>query len=269
MGATQLAVTLALSSSVLSRDVPAGSARVPAWTARPFDANGSVNSTMAYNLPVVQNIGAVKIYNATRETGVYSHGPMISFHGGYFLASWKNAVLSEDTPGQRVLWSYASADDPLAYSTPEVLFPNVSNGEPCLPSSKQPYPPDPQYLSPACAHLFAEPTAILNGRVYLAASLRQFCLWPLDPLNDGGKYLLLRQVTLTSPPTLGPIFWARDPGAGFATTNKRLGIRTLSQMTEETRVDILALLAGTRPCPENATKCEFCEGRSPSNPLTL
>eukprot|EP01044_Picomonas_judraskeda_P015664 COSAG03_NODE_2663_length_2547_cov_1.670343_3_plen_47_part_01 len=47
MGATQLAVTLALSSSVLSRDVPAGSARVPAWTARPFDANGSVNSTMA------------------------------------------------------------------------------------------------------------------------------------------------------------------------------------------------------------------------------
>eukprot|EP01043_Picozoa_sp_COSAG02_P041669 COSAG02_NODE_3474_length_6681_cov_29.310696_6_plen_465_part_00 len=234
-------------------------AGVPAWTATAFNSTGPVNSTVAYNLPVVPNTGAVKIYNATRETGVYSHGPMISFYGGYFLASWKNGMLSEDTPGQRVLWSYASEADPLSYSTPEVLLPNVSNGEPCLPNSKMPYPPNPHYLSPSCAHLFAEPTAILNGRAYLAASLRQFCLWPLDPLNEGGKYLLLRQVIPTSPPTLGPAFWAKDPGAGFSETNKRLGIRTLAQMPQETRTDISALLLGARPCPKNATKCEFCE----------
>ena len=64
----------------------------------------------------------------------------------------------------------------------------------------------------------------------------------------------------TSPPTLGPIFWAKDPGVAFSDTNKRLGIHTLSQMPEETRADISGLLSGARPCPENATKCEFCEG---------
>ena len=254
MTATKLALISRL-QLMASSSLSMAAAGVPAWTATAFNSTGPVNSTVAYNLPVAQNTGAVKIYNATRETGVYSHGPMISFYGGYFLASWKNGVLSEDTPGQRVLWSYASEADSLSYSTPEVLFPNVSDGGVCLPNSKVPYPRSPHYLSPSCAHLFAEPTAILNGRAYLAASLRQFCLWPLDPLNEGGKYLLLRQVIPTSPPTLGPIFWAKDPGTGFSETNQRLGIRTLSQMPEETRSDISALLLGARPCPENASKC--------------
>ena len=185
--------------------------------------------------------------------------PMIAYSGGYFLASWKNGVLSEDTPGQRVLWAYATESEPLAYSAPAVLFPNVSSGAPCPPSSHVPYPPSPHYLSPACAHLFAEPTVVLHGRVYFAASLRQFCLWPLDPLNQGGRFLLLRRVLLGATPQLGPIFWAKDPGDAWAATNRRLGIRTLSEMDSSTRGDVVALLAGERPCaPNAAAKCEYC-----------
>ena len=108
---------------------------------------------MAYDLPVAQHSSAVRIYNATREWGVYSHGAMLSFYGGIFgkfagaicffgcdpcesdagenllrewtfsdkllvltVATWKNGVLSEDKPGQRVLWSYATAEAPLNYS---------------------------------------------------------------------------------------------------------------------------------------------------------
>ena len=57
-------------------------------------------------MPVVQNTTAVKIYNGTLDWahgfGAYSHGAMITFHAGFFVASWKNAELSEDAPGQRV-----------------------------------------------------------------------------------------------------------------------------------------------------------------------
>ena len=116
MAATNFAVQLALFSHLqlmASGGLSMVSAGVPAWTATAFNSTGPVNSTVAYNLPVAPNTGVVKIYNATHETGVYSHGPMISFYGGYFLTSWKNGVLSEDTPGQRVLWSYASEADPL------------------------------------------------------------------------------------------------------------------------------------------------------------
>jgi hypothetical protein len=178
-------------------------------------------------------------------------------------------VLSEDQPGQRILWSYARASRPLLYSSPQVAFPNISSGEPCpQPHGSKPpphtYPAHPSYLLPACAHLFAEPTVVLDGHVYLAASLRQFCLWPLDSLNEAGKYLLLRRVDLggggTTAPKLGKMFWASDPGPAWAATNVRLGIQLLAQMDSEARSDVAALLAGSRPCEPNASKCEWCEG---------
>lgn len=126
-----LADTIAGRATPLKTDIASvpktdENAQVPAWGGPFFDANGTVDSTIAYALPVAQQSQAVKIYNATREWGVYSHGAMISFSGGVFVATWKNAVLSEDTPGQRVLWSWATADAPLNYSKPAVLFPNVS-----------------------------------------------------------------------------------------------------------------------------------------------
>jgi hypothetical protein len=122
-------------------------AGVPRWTAPPlpkYAGNASVNATVAYGMPVAQGAASAKIYNATREMGVYSHGPMIAFHSGHFLATWKNAVLSEDTPGQRVLWAWASERAPLQYSAPAVLFPNISNGS-CTGKSKPDYPPNPSY----------------------------------------------------------------------------------------------------------------------------
>ena len=106
--------------------------------------------------------------------GVYSHGPMISFNDGFFLTSWKNGVLSEDQPGQRVLWSYAREEEPLtSWATPAVAFPNMSL-TPCDNASESN-----SFLTPACATLNSEPTVVLNGRVYLAASTRQFVyiLW--------------------------------------------------------------------------------------------
>lgn len=262
---------------------------VPWWTAPPFSATGPVSATKAYGMPVAQNTTSVKIYNATMDWengfGVYSHAAMLAFHGGHFLASWKNAVLSEDTPGQRILWAWSSEAQPLKYSSPTVLFPNISNGS-CTkwrPGTVDAYPQFPSYLSPGCAHLFAEPAAVVNNNVYLAASTRQFCLWPLDPLNDGGTYLLLREVSFETAgpgtggggaprpaPVLGDIFWAKDPSIGsnnpwaaaWAETNARLGLKLLDQMDAETQADVKALLAGKRPCAQNAstTKCEYCSG---------
>ena len=264
------AVAVAFATTTASPMSPAAAAAaveppVPAWTAPPFDPNGSVTPTVAYGMPVAQHSEAARIYRATPEWGVYSHGAMLAVFDGLFIATWKNAVLSEDTPGQRVLWSYASAANPLNYSVPEVLFPNVSDGSACLPNRKVAYPQDPHYLSPGCAHLFAEPTVVINGHAYAAASLRQFCLWPLDPLDAGGKYLLLRRITPGpqpgSAPALGEIFWAKDPdSAAWSATNSRLGIRTLAQMDTTTQKDIAAVLAGERPCEPNATKCEYCPG---------
>ena len=242
---------------------------LPRWTAPPFHGTGTVGPVAAYGLRVAQGSRAAKLYNATLETGVYSHAPMLGLHGGYFLASWKNGPTNEDTPGQRVLWSYASAASPLGYSPPLVLFPNVSDGSGCATKNHGPYrPPNTPYLSPGGAHLFAEPLIELNGRAYMASSLRQYCLYPLDPLNEGGKYLLLRRVTTaslssgtgTGTPQLGEMFWAADPGPEWANTSSRLNIRALHQMDSDTQSDIAGLMAGQRPCAAGASKCEFCEG---------
>jgi hypothetical protein len=257
---------------------------VPAWTAPPFNSSGHINATVAYGMPVVQHTAAVKIYNATSEWtnaavangsffGVYSHAAMIGFFDGYFVASWKSAALqhdisgrghppSEDTPGQRILWSYATAEAPLKYSAPTILFPNMSSGDEVCHKWTKGANPRSTYLSLGCARLFAEPTVVLNGHVYVAASLRQFCLWPLDPVNDDGIYLLLRRITLSHgvPPKLGEIFWAKYPGDAWAATNARLEIQTLSQMDAETKSDVASLLDGERPCEANATKCEYCAG---------
>ena len=257
---------------------------VPAWTAPPFDAEAGVNETVAYGMPVVQHTAAVKIYNASSDWtdakvangsffGVYSHAPMIGFFDGFFVASWKNAALqhdipgvghpsSEDTPGQRILWSYASAEAPLKYSAPAILFPNVSSGDQVCRKWQKGAAPRSTYLSPGCAHLFAEPTVVIHGHIYAAASLRQFCLWPLDPVNEDGIYLLLRRISLRTgaKPKLGQIFWAKHPGDAWAATNARLGIQTLSQMDAETQSDVASLLGGERPCEANATKCEYCVG---------
>ena len=59
-------------------------------------------------LPNVTVVTGVNVYNATVASGTYSHAPMISYHGGVLLVSWKNHNSSEDSPGQWVRWAWSS-----------------------------------------------------------------------------------------------------------------------------------------------------------------
>ena len=77
-------------------------------------------------LATVPNVTGVKVYNATASRGLYSHAPMISYHDGLMLVSWKNHNTSEDSPGQFVRWAW-SKDGGATYSEPATLFPNVSD----------------------------------------------------------------------------------------------------------------------------------------------
>ena len=144
-----------------------------------------------------------QVYNATKTGGTYSHAPMISWHHGLLLASWKNHNTSEDAPGQWVRWAHSP--DGARWSRPETLFPNVSDGSGT--ASECSHTPEHEAL-PRCAHLFAEPTLVLRGHVYMASSLRQFCLYPYP--WPGRRLVLLRRLSVAHPggaPTLGKVFW--------------------------------------------------------------
>ena len=96
--------------------------------------------------------------------------PMLTYHDGQFLASWKNSPVDEDQPGQRVLFSQSK--DGVTWSGTNgsnILFPNMSTG-----------------ANPAA--LFAEPALYINGRTYAAASPLQFCLYPCS--YPGGLWAL-------------------------------------------------------------------------------
>ncbi|MBT3376447.1 MAG: hypothetical protein HN742_41770 [Lentisphaerae bacterium] len=55
--------------------------------------------------PVLQSAKHTLIYQATRETGAYSHHSRLFRHDGALYAMWSNHRYGEDGPGQRVLWS--------------------------------------------------------------------------------------------------------------------------------------------------------------------
>jgi hypothetical protein len=177
-------------------------------------------------------------------TGAYAMSPMLSFLNGRFLATWKLSVADEDEPGQRVM--YAQSDDGVSWRTSSdgvsnELFPRMNSSE-----------------SPRVA-LFAEPTLLLGGRVYAAASPKQFCLYP----DQYASVLLLRRVYDDAPGRLGPLFWAADAvPAGFAEASARENVTTAAAQDAATRADVAALLAGAvAPCAiEGTSKCEFCRG---------
>ena len=177
--------------------------------------------------------------------GAYAMSPMLSYLNGRFLASWKLSVADEDEPGQRVM--YAQSDDGAAWRTSSdgrsnELFPRMNSSE-----------------NPRVA-LFAEPAVLLSGRVYAAASPKQFCLFP----DQYAGVLLLRRVYDDAPGHLGPIFWAADAvPAGFAEASARENVTTAAAQDAATRADVAALLAGAvAPCAADGTtsKCEFCRG---------
>ena len=144
--------------------------------------------------PRLKNVANVGAYFGSPEGGWYNHAAMMTYHDKTLTLSWKNAPVSEDTPGQRVL--YAQSTDGLSWSEARVLFPNMSSD--ATPSAQ-----------------FAGPFAVLGGRLYASASPAviadgdaqgaQFCLWPdgsfgtcrprgcqpLDPLRlDEGQPLV-------------------------------------------------------------------------------
>jgi hypothetical protein len=191
---------------------------------------------------------------------------MISFHDGQFIASWKNSPTDEDQAGQRVLYSqsldggvtWSSAVDESNSSTAYELFPSMASES-----------------NPAVA-LFAEPALVLNNRLYVAASPKQFCLYPATEIGmpvgteptNATLTLLLRSV-LPGLRNLGPLFWASDvipPGLEDASSAQ--GVLTLDQTDNQTQTDLRAFLSnpGAAPGPcadpsvEHTTKCEWCEG---------
>jgi hypothetical protein len=207
------------------------------------------------------------VYRGTRALGAYNHAAMIDFHGGNFMLTWKNSPLNEDSPGQRVLYSFSS--DGKTWTRTDgtnVLFPGVNDSQSSTAFGKR-------------APLFGGPTVLLRGRRYASASPHQFALWPYPwssslTSTEPTNLLLLRHVNYTSGnhrPVLGPLFWASASiPPGFEMVSKREGILTSAQVDATTKRD-LALLANYSklPCATTnqggnnfgdsaTTKCEAC-----------
>jgi hypothetical protein len=222
-----------------------GASRLPTWQ-------------QAFLDPLVPPFGgAALLSNATAwtrlffgtlkpGTGAYAMSPMLSFLNGRFLASWKLSVSDEDEPGQRVMW--AQSEDGVAWTTSSdgrsnELFPSMNASE-----------------NPRVA-LFAEPSLLVNGHVYAAASPIQFCLYP----DQYQPRLLLRRVFDDAIGHFGPVFWAANSiPAGFAQASARENVTTAAQQDAQTRADVATLTPSTdiAPCPTDGStsKCEFCRG---------
>eukprot|EP00048_Salpingoeca_helianthica_P001515 m.49791 g.49791 ORF g.49791 m.49791 type:complete len:414 (+) comp11517_c0_seq4:1122-2363(+) len=211
--------------------------QVPSWTA-PFLNPLKFPYGGAEPVPDTK---LTRLFFATPEIGTYNMSPMLSFFFGQFLASWKCAPQDEDQPGQRIL--YSQSHDGQTWTPTDgtnELFPNMST-------------------STHHVALFAEPTLQINGRVYAAASPKQFCLYP-DQYFD---VLLLRRVDTTTFGKFGPIFWAAPKiPQGFEEASALRGVVTIAQMDATTQADI-AMLADPNFAPCNASsgtaKCEYCQ----------
>ena len=232
-------------SSLLALPALAAGARLPSWQQpfldpliAPYGGAGLLSPDTVWT----------RLFFGTLQpgTGAYAMSPMLSFLNGRFLASWKLSVSDEDEPGQRVMW--AQSDDGVAWTTSSdgvsnELFPRMNSSE-----------------SPRVA-LFAEPSLLINGRVYAAASPTQFCLYP-DQYQD---VLLLRRVFDDAIGHFGPIFWASDAiPPGFAEASAREGVTTAAQQDAQTRADVATLTptATAAPCAADGStsKCEYCPG---------
>ena len=198
--------------------------------------------------PLIFPYGGATLVNGTKWTRLYfglpgamnAMAPMISYLGGAFLASWKLSPLDEDAPGQHVM--YSRSTDGLTWSQPAVLFPPLNSSE-----------------SPRVA-LFAEPTIMLGGRVYAAASPQQFCLYPVQ---QSPRLVLLRRIGADG--SLGTMFWAAPSVPdGYLNASASAGVVALPQMDAITQADVALLTptSTTPPCDTTGatTKCEACAG---------
>ena len=206
---------------------------IPSYTGIPLSPNNGPWGG-ASNVP---NTTYSRIFYATPSIGSYNHAAMIDFHYSQFLATWKNAPKDEDSAGQRIL--YSQSVDGVNWTTPSILFPNISTNN---------FP----------VHLFAEPALHINGNLYAAASPIQFCIYP----TPFPKVLLLRRVMVPGVQQLGPIFWASNTiPAGYEEASILNNIVTLNQTDSNTIEDISTLsntlLVPCGPdCGEGEYKCE-------------
>jgi hypothetical protein len=145
---------------------------------------------------------------------------------------------------------------------------------PAHTSSPPSPPPLRQNANPAA--LFAEPPLYLNGRVYVAASPRQFCIYP----TAFPAVLLLRRVYTNATwgaggggggggPQFGPLFWAATAvPPGFEEASALNGVLTVNQTDAVTQMDVAALGNTTAlPCAgpgSDTLKCEAVTGGAPA-----
>ena len=143
---------------------------IPHWTApRP---NASLPFAGYARLPTSFNAG---IYLGSEAGGWYNHAAMITYHRAMgIVTSWKNAPESEDTPGQRVLFS--RSQDGAHWTTAAVLFPNISTTSTPAALFAGPF-------AEIAGHLYATATPGITTKSRGDAQGAQWCLWPdgLDP----------------------------------------------------------------------------------------
>lgn len=228
--------SLALVAAVNAAQGVASAIFLPAWTG-PF-----LDPLVPYGgASLAANVKLTSLYRAVPAIGTYNMAPMLDFHDGQFLASWKNSPLNEDQPGQRILWSQSlDGVNWTATDGNNILFPNVSTN-----------------ANPAA--LFAEPTLHINGRFYAGASPKQFCLYP----DQYAPLLLLRRIITPGVGKFGPVFWASPTvPAGFEAASAALGIVTVNATDAQTQADIATLSNwSVLPCGPLSTgslKCEAC-----------
>lgn len=225
---------------------PPPPALVPAWATA--ECNSSLPLGGYARLP-----GAVhtQLFNGSLSIGSYNHAPMLGYDGVRLFAAWKNDLEDEDSPGERILYSQSAdgaAWSPSVADAPATLFPNMSTS--ANPSA-----------------LFVGPPVYVGGRMYAAASPRQYCLYPAPDFSAG--MLLLRRVYANATGALGPLFWSTPAvPAGFELASELNGVTTVDRMDAEVQADVSLLTnasaygADFLPCaaPALSEKCEACAG---------
>ena len=225
-------------------------ALVPQWqTIRPNYEKADAG------LPLVPNAKHTIVFEATPESGTYSHGAQIERHDGAFHVAWNNAAFNEDADGMRIL--YASSTDGQTWSQPVDLFPS-------MPASQFGTPGQPPWK----IHHRTAPFVTLHGRLYAVSSLGDFGaafeIYPV-PSYDLNSTLLRRVIHPpklypacpgTDPPdwcrgtmrwtrpALGPLFWAtNEVPRGFENVTISFGIRTAQEASQEESQTLTLILS--------------------------
>jgi hypothetical protein len=191
-------------------------------------------------LPLVDNAEHVLLFEATPETGTYSHGPVIERYDGAFHVEWNNSPFNEDGDGMRLL--YSSSVDGRIWSEPVDIFPSMPASEFSTPG-----------VGPSKIHHHAVPFVNLNGRLYAVSCVQRHGGYEIYPVpKQSLNYTLLRRVihpaalypvcpqpdppswckgTMRwSRPAFGPMFWATDQvPLGMENVTENFGVRVSSE----------------------------------------